>query len=199
MRDAVIVSVARTPIGRAKKGSLKDTRPEAFASAMLRELLNRTPGLDPLEIDDVIFGCAMPEGEQGMNVARLIALAADTIKAGNADVIIAGGVESMSMVEMGGNKPIAFPDLVDVNINAYMGMGTTAEVVARRFGISREAQDEFAYNSHRKAVVALESGKFADEIVPLDVRIRKTAAGKTPTSTPMRVPGPTQAWKAWPS
>ncbi len=202
MRDAVIVSVARTPIGRAKKGSLKDTRPEAFASAMLRELLDRTPGLDPLEIDDVVFGCAMPEGEQGMNVARLIALsaglptdvpamtvnrfccsgsqtmalAADTIKAENANVIIAGGVESMSMVEMGGNKPIAFPDLVDSNINAYMGMGTTAEVVARRFGISREAQDEFAYNSHRKAVAAIESGKFVEEIVPLDVRIRDTGS-----------------------
>jgi len=198
MRDAVIVSVARTPIGRAKKGSLRDTRPEAFASAMLKELLNRTPGLEPGDIDDVIFGCAMPEGEQGMNVARLIALsaglpaevpamtvnrfccsgsqtmalAADTIKAGNADVIIAGGVESMSMVEMGGNKPIAFPDLVDSNINAYMAMGTTAEVVARRFDISREAQDEYAYHSHIKASAAVESGKFADEIVPLDVRIR---------------------------
>jgi acetyl-CoA acyltransferase len=198
MRDAVIVSVARTPIGRAKKGSLKDTRPEAFSSAMLKELLRRTPGLEPSDIDDVIFGCAMPEGEQGMNVARLIALAAglpteipamtvnrfccsgsqtialaaDTIKAGNADVIIAGGVESMSMVEMGGNKPIAYPGLVESNINAYMAMGTTAEVVARRFEISREAQDEFAYHSHRKAVAAVEGGKFAEEIVPLDVRVR---------------------------
>jgi len=204
MRDAVIVSVARTPVGRAKKGSLKDTRPEAFSSAMLKELLNRTPGLEPGDIDDVIFGCAMPEAEQGMNVARLIAfsaglpneipamtvnrfccsgsqtiaLAADTIKAGNADVIIAGGVESMSMVEMGGNKPIAFPDLVESNINAYMAMGTTAEVVARRFEISREAQDEYAYNSHRKASAAVESGKFADEIVPLDVRIRANGAWK---------------------
>jgi acetyl-CoA acyltransferase len=204
MRDAVIVSVARTPVGRAKKGSLKDTRPEAFASAMLKELLNRTPGLAPEDIDDVIFGCAMPEGEQGMNVARLIALAAglptsvpamtvnrfcssgsqtialaaDTIKAGNADVVIAGGVESMSMVEMGGNKPIAFPELVESNINAYMAMGTTAEVVARRFEISREAQDEYAYNSHRKASAAVESGKFADEIVPLDIRIRVNGSWK---------------------
>jgi acetyl-CoA acyltransferase len=202
MRDAVIVAVARTPIGRAKKGTLKDTRPEAFASAMLTELLDRTPGLEPLEIDDVIFGCAMPEGEQGMNVARLIALAAglptdipamtvnrfccsgsqtialaaDTIKAGNAEVIIAGGVESMSMVEMGGNKPIAYPGLVESNINAYMAMGTTAEVVARRFQISREAQDEFAYHSHRKAVAALQSGKFAEEIVPLDVRVRENGS-----------------------
>jgi acetyl-CoA acyltransferase len=204
MREAVIVSAARTPVGRAKKGSLKDTRPEAFASAMLAELLARTPGLEPSMIDDVVFGCAMPEGEQGMNVARLIALsaglptevpamtvnrfcssgsqtialAADTIKAGSADVIIAGGVESMSMVEMGGNKPIAYPGLVESNINAYMGMGTTAEVVARRFGISREAQDEFAYHSHRKAVTAIEAGKFVDEIVPLDVRIRVNGSWK---------------------
>jgi acetyl-CoA acyltransferase len=141
----------------------------------------------------------MPEGEQGMNVARMIALsaglptdipamtvnrfcssgsqtialAADTIKAGNADVIVAGGVESMSMVEMGGNKPIAYPDLVASNINAYMAMGTTAEVVARRFQISREVQDEFAYHSHRKASAALEKRVFADEIVPLDVRVRQ--------------------------
>ena len=198
MREAVIVSAARTPVGRAKKGSLKDTRPEAFASEMLVELIRRTPGLEPEMIDDVVFGCAMPEGEQGMNVARLIALsaglptfvpamtvnrfcssgsqtialAADTVKAGNADVIIAGGVESMSMVEMGGNKPIAYPGLVETNINAYMAMGTTAEVVARRFGISREVQDEFAFHSHRKAVAAIEAGKFVDEIVPLDVRVR---------------------------
>jgi acetyl-CoA acyltransferase len=198
MSDAVIVSVARTPIGRAKKGSLRDTRPEYFASEMLKALVARTPGLEPAMVDDVIFGCAMPEGEQGMNVARLItlaagfptevpamtvnrfccsgsqtiALAADTIKAGNADIIIAGGVESMSMVEMGGNKMIGYPGLIESNINAYMAMGTTAEVVARRFDISREVQDEFAYNSHRKAVAALEAGKFADEIVPLDVRVR---------------------------
>ncbi len=197
MSEAVIVSVARTAIGRAKKGSLRDTRPESFASDMLAALIKRTPGLKPEMIDDVILGCAMPEGEQGMNIARLIAiaaglptevpamtvnrfcssgsqtiaLAADTVKAGNADCIIAGGVESMSMVEMGGNKPIASPKVVEVNINAYMGMGTTAEVVARRFNISREAQDEFACNSHRKAYAAVESGKFADEIVPLDVRV----------------------------
>jgi acetyl-CoA acyltransferase len=202
MSDAVIVSVARTPIGRAKKGSLRDTRPEYFASEMLKALVTRTPGLEPAMVDDVIFGCAMPEGEQGMNVARLIslaagfpsevpamtvnrfcssgsqtiALAADTIKAGNADVIIAGGVESMSMVEMGGNKMIGYPGLVESNINAYMAMGTTAEVVARRFNISREAQDEFAYHSHRKAVAAIGAGKFVDEIVPLDVRVRENGS-----------------------
>jgi acetyl-CoA acyltransferase len=199
MREAVIVSTARTAIGRAKKGSLRDTRPEYFASEMIKALVQRTPGLDPSAVSDVILGCAMPEGEQGMNVARLItlaagfptsvpaitvnrfcssgsqtiALAADTIRTGNADVIIAGGVESMSMVAMGGNKPIAYPGLMKMMPNAYAAMGTTAEVVARRFDISRETQDEFAYNSHKKAVAALESGKFVDEIVPLDVRVRE--------------------------
>jgi acetyl-CoA acyltransferase len=199
MREAVIVSAARTAIGRAKKGSLRDTRPEYFASQMIKALVERTPGLDPAAVGDVVLGCAMPEGEQGMNVARLvtlaagfptsvpaitvnrfcssgsqtIALAADTIRAGNADVVIAGGVESMSMVAMGGNKPIAYPGLMKTMPNAYAAMGTTAEVVAKRFGITREAQDEFACNSHKKAVAALESGKFADEIVPLNVRVRE--------------------------
>jgi len=198
MREAVIVSVARTPIGRAKKGSLRDTRPEFFTSKMLDELVARTPGLDKAMVDDIVLGCAMPEGEQGMNVARLvalaagfpvdvpamtvnrfcssgsqtIALAADTIRAGNADIIIAGGLESMSMVEMGGNKPIAYPQLMDTMPNAYAAMGTTAEVVARRFGITREVQDEFAYHSHMKAVAAIEAGIFDDEIVPLEVRTR---------------------------
>ena len=202
MREAVIVSAARTAIGRAKKGSLRDTRPEYFASEMIKGLVERTPGLDPVNVGDVVLGCAMPEGEQGMNVARLIAfaagfptsvpamtvnrfcssgaqtiaLASDTIRADNGDIIIAGGVESMSMVAMGGNKPIAYPGLMDTMPNSYAAMGTTAEVVAKRFGITREAQDEFAYNSHMKAVAALESGVFADEIVPLDVRVRENGA-----------------------
>jgi acetyl-CoA acyltransferase len=204
MREAVIVSVARTPIGRAKKGSLKDTRPEYFASEMLKALVDRTPGLDKHMVDDIVLGCAMPEGEQGMNIARLIglaagfpvevpaitvnrfcssgsqtiALAADTIRSGNADIIIAGGVESMSMVAMGGNKPIAYPGLMDAMPTSYTAMGTTAEVVARKFGISREAQDEFAYNSNMKAAAALEAGKFTDEIVPLNVRTRSNGAWK---------------------
>jgi len=198
MRDAVIVSVARTPIGRAKKGSLKDTRPEFFASEMLKALVARTPGLEKGMVEDLVMGCAMPEGEQGMNVARLIgfaagfpvevpamtvnrfcssgsqtiALAADSIKAGNEQIVIAGGVESMSMVAMGGNKPIAYPGLMDAFPNAYAAMGTTAEVVARRFNITREMQDEFAYHSHMKAAKAVSSGIFADEIVPLEVRVR---------------------------
>jgi len=202
MREAVIVSAARTAIGRAKKGSLRDTRPEYFASEMIKGLVDRTPGLEKAMVNDVILGCAMPEGEQGMNLARLITLAAgfptevpaitinrfccsgsqtiaiasDTIRAGNADIVIAGGVESMSMVEMGGNKPIAYPGLMETMPNAYAAMGTTAEVVARRFDITREMQDEFAYNSHMKAVAALEAGKFSDEIVPLDVRVRENGS-----------------------
>lgn len=196
MRQAVIVSYARTPIGRAKKGSLKDTRPEEFAAAVLKDLVRRTPGLDPAMVDDFVVGCAMPEGEQGMNMARLIwllagfpvdvpattinrfcssgsqsiAWAADVIKAGSADIIIAGGVESMSMVPMGGNKLTADPELMDFMPNAYAAMGTTAEVVARQFGITREEQDAFALRSHQKASAAVAAGKFKDEIVPLKVR-----------------------------
>jgi acetyl-CoA acyltransferase len=198
MREAVIVSVARTPIGRAKKGSLKDTRPEYFTSKMLEELVARTPGLEKAMVEDLVLGCAMPEGEQGMNIARVIglaagfpvevpaitvnrfcssgsqtiAMAADSVKAGAYDIVVAGGVESMSMVPMGGNKLIAYPDLIDAMPNAYAAMGTTAEVVARRYDISREAQDEFAYHSHMKASKAIEQGLFADEIVPLDIRVR---------------------------
>jgi len=204
MREAVIVSVARTPIGKAKKGSLRDTRPEEFAAEVLKALIERTPGLEPVMVEDVIFGCAMPEGEQGMNVARMIALlagfptsvpamtvnrfcssgsqtialAADTIKAGNADIIIAGGVESMSMVAMGGNKLIADPPLVEKVPTAYTAMGTTAEIVARRYDISREDQDEFAYHSHMKASKAIAEGKFAEEIVPLKVRKRENGSWK---------------------
>jgi acetyl-CoA acyltransferase len=196
MREAVIVSSARTAIGRARKGSLKDTRPEEFAAPVLKALLARTPGLQPAMVDDIMLGCAMPEGEQGMNVARMIALlagfpvevpactsnrfcssgsqsiawAADVIRSGNADVIIAGGVESMSMVPMGGNKIIADPALFDAFPNAYLAMGTTAEVVARRWNVSRQEQDEYALRSHQRAAAAIAKGVFADEIVPLQIR-----------------------------
>jgi acetyl-CoA acyltransferase len=204
MREAVIVSMARTPVGRAKKGSLKDTRPEFFAARMLEALMERTPGLEKAEVDDIIFGCAMPEGEQGMNLARMIAfaagfpvevpamtvnrfcssgsqtiaLAADSIRAGSHDIVIAGGVESMSLVAMGGNKLIADPTLMETMPNAYAGMGTTAEQVANRFKITREMQDEFAVNSNRKAAAAIESGKFAEEIVPIQVRTRANGKWK---------------------
>jgi len=204
MRDAVIVSYARTPIGRAKKGSLKDTRPEEFAAPVLQELIRRTPGLEPAMVDDLMFGCAMPEGEQGMNIARIIGLladfpvevpattinrfcssgsqsiawAADIIKAGSADIIIAGGVESMSLVAMGGNKLIADPAMMDAMPNAYAGMGTTAEVVARQFNITREDQDAFAVQSHQRAAAAVAAGKFKDEIVPLQVRTLDDGAWK---------------------
>jgi acetyl-CoA acyltransferase len=196
MREAVIVSYARTPIGRAKKGSLKDTRPEEFSAPVIKDVLRRTPGLTPEMVDDVMVGCAMPEGEQGMNVGRIITLlagfpveitaatlnrfcssgsqtiawAADTVKAGSNDIVIAGGVESMSMVAMGGNKLVADPATMDVLPNAYAAMGTTAEVVARQFNISRQDQDAFAVQSHRRASAAITAGKFKDEIVPLKVR-----------------------------
>ncbi len=196
MREAVIVSYARSPIGKAKKGSLKDTRPEEFAAPVLKELVRRTPGLTPAMVDDVMLGCAMPEGEQGMNLARIVALlagfpvevpattinrfcssgsqsiawAADVIKAGSADIVIAGGVESMSMVPMGGNKLVADGAMMDELPNAYAAMGTTAEVVARQFDITREQQDAFALRSHQRASAAIAAGKFEDEIVPLQVR-----------------------------
>ena len=196
MPKAVIVSYARTPVGRAKKGSLKDTRPDEFAAPVLKALIDRTPGLEPAMVDDIMLGCAMPEAEQGMNIARLISLlagfpvevtactinrfcssgsqaiawAADVIRSGNAEVIIAGGVESMSMVPMGGNKIFADPALMDAMPNAYAGMGMTAEVVARQFGITREEQDAFALRSHQRAAAAIAAGKFKDEIVPLKVR-----------------------------
>ncbi len=196
MRNAVIVSVARTPIGKARKGSLKDTRPEEFTTSVLKALLKKTPSLDPEDVDDIMLGCAMPEGEQGMNVARIIGLmagfpdsvpattinrfcssgsqaiawAADTIKAGSNDIVIAGGVESMSMVALGGNKMIADPGTFGVNPNIYTAMGTTAEIVAKKFEITRRDQDAFALQSHKRAVAAIAEGKFRKEIVPLQVR-----------------------------
>jgi len=202
MPNAVIVSYARTPVGRAKKGSLRDTRPEEFAAPVLKALIDRTPGLEPAMVDDIMLGCAMPEAEQGMNLARMIAFlagfpvevpastsnrfcssgsqaiawAADVIRSGNAEVIIAGGVESMSMVPMGGNKIVADPALMDALPNAYAAMGTTAEVVARQFGITREEQDAFALRSHQRAAAAVAAGKFKEEIVPLDVRTMEDGA-----------------------
>src|SRR5262244_855169 len=185
MAEAVIVSSVRTPVGRGFKGSLRTTRPDDLAAVAIKEAIARVPGLDPKEIDDVILGCAMPEGEQGMNVARIaslraglpvessamtinrfcasglqaIAQAADRIAVGGADVIVAGGVESMTMIPMGGHKVSANPWLVSNYPDAYLSMGLTAERLAKRFGISREQADEFSLKSHQKAIKAIAEGK----------------------------------------
>ncbi|WP_308637755.1 acetyl-CoA C-acyltransferase [Paenibacillus silvisoli] len=194
--DAVIVSAVRTAVGKAKKGSLADTRAEDLGRAVLRGAVDRVPGLDYGDVQDVIIGCAMPEGEQGLNFARImtlyagfpvttpavtvnrfcssglqsIAYAAERIRLGEADVVLAGGVESMSHVPMTGFKLSPHPGIADAMPEVYMGMGHTAEEVARRYGISREAQDAFAAESHRKAAQAQADGRFRDEIVPLHVQ-----------------------------
>ena len=203
MPEAVIVSSVRTPVGRGYKGSLRTTRPDDLAALVIKEALARVPGLDPKEIDDVILGCAMPEGEQGMNVARIAALraglpvetsamtvnrfcasglqaiaqAAERIRCGSVQVIVAGGTESMSMVPMGGNKIAPNPWLVDHHPDSYINMGLGTEHVARKFGITREQADQFAVESHQKAVAALAAGKFKDETVPVDVKITSLPNG----------------------
>jgi len=194
--EAWIVSAVRTPVGRAYKGSLRATRPDDLAALVIKEAIARVPGLDAKEIEDVILGCAMPEGEQGMNVARIaalraglpvetsamtinrfcssglqaIALGAERIRAGGAEVILAGGTESMSMVPMGGNKISPNPWLVDHYPDAYINMGLGTENIARKFGITREAADAFAANSHKKAVGAIAAGAFKDETVAVEVK-----------------------------
>jgi acetyl-CoA acyltransferase len=195
MREVVIASSVRTPVGKAYKGTLRATRPDDLAAVAIRGALERVPQLDPKEIEDVILGCAMPEAEQGMNVARIaslraglpvecsamtinrfcssglqaIALAADAIGAGRAEVVVAGGTESMTMIPMGGNKVSANPWLVSNYPDAYLSMGLTAERLAKRFGITREQSDEFSLRSHKKAIAAIKEGKFDDEVVPVPV------------------------------
>src|SRR4051795_9523050 len=195
MREAVIVSSVRTPVGKAYKGTLRATRPDDLAAVAIKGALERVPQLDPKEIEDVIIGCAMPEAEQGMNVARIaslraglpvecsamtinrfcssglqaIAMAAERIMSGSADVILAGGVESMTMIPMGGNKVSANPWLIENYPDAYLSMGLTAERLAQRFGITREQADEFSLQSHQKALAAIAAGKFNDEVVPVSV------------------------------
>ncbi len=195
MREAVIVSSVRTPIGRAFKGTLRSTRPDELAAVAIKGALDRIPQLDPKEIEDVILGCAMPEAEQGMNVARIaslraglpvetsaitinrfcssglqaIANAAERIMAGAAEVMVAGGTESMSMIPMGGNKISPNPWLVEHYPDAYLSMGLTAERLASRFGITREAADQFSLRSHQKAMAAIQAGKFDEETVPVAV------------------------------
>ena len=203
MPEAVIVSSVRTPVGRAYKGSLRATRPDDLAALAIKEAIARVPGLEAKEIEDVILGCAMPEGEQGMNVARIaalraglpvetsamtinrfcssglqaIALAAERIRGGSAQVIVAGGTESMSMVPMGGNKISPNPWLVDHYPDAYINMGLGTENIARKFGITREQADEFSLNSHKKALAAIAAGNFKDETIPVEVKITSLANG----------------------
>jgi acetyl-CoA acyltransferase len=203
MRSAYIVTALRTAVGKAKKGTLKDFRPDEMLSTVISELVKKTPNLNPAEIDDVIIGCAFPEGEQGLNIARIaslraglpvnvpaitinrfcssglqsIAFAAERIMLGHADIIIAGGVESMSLVPMTGNKFSANPYLAENYPEVYISMGLTAERVAEKYQITRQMQDEFALKSHQKALKAIQDGKFKDEIVPLKV-VNKYINGK---------------------
>ncbi len=195
MKDAFIMSAVRTAVGKAPNGALRSTRPDELGAIAVRGALDRVPELDEKRIEDVIIGCAMPEAEQGLNMARTIslraglpveaaamtinrycasglqsiALAAERIRSGSADVIVAGGAESMSFVPMGGNKIAVNPWLVDHYPDSYMSMGLTAERVARHYGISREESDQFALASHQKALAAMQAGKFEDEIVPVPV------------------------------
>jgi acetyl-CoA acyltransferase len=197
MQDAVIVAATRTAIGKAPNGTLRTVRPDDMAAAVIAEALRRAPGLQPSEIDDVILGCAMPEAEQGLNVARIaslragipvdasavtinrfcssglqaIAYAAERIMCGFAHAIVAGGTESMSLVPMGGNKISPNPTLVDSYPDVYLSTGLVAENHARESGISREAQDAFALRSHQRAVAAIDAGRFRDEITPLTCRV----------------------------
>src|ERR1700675_438460 len=211
MREAVIVSSVRTPVGKASKGVLRATRPDDLAALVIKEAVARAGGLDPKEIEDVILGCAIPEAEQGMNVARIsalragmpvdssamtinrfcssglqsIAIAAQRIMAGQGDVAVAGGTESMSMVPMGGNKVSPNPWLMDHYPDAYLGMGLTAENLAKKYGITREQSDEFSLASHQKALAAIAAGKFKDEIVPVEVSytVLEAAANGSPAGT----------------
>ncbi len=205
MRNAVLAFPVRTPVGKAPRGSLKDTRPDELAALVIREVVRRS-GIDPQEVEDVILGCAFPEAEQGMNVARValiraglpytvpgmtvnrfcasglqaIAIAAERVMVGAADLIIAGGVESMSRVPMGGFRSSPNPYLMDHYPQLYMAMGLTAERVAEKYGISREDQDRFGYESHMKAARAIREGKFKEETVPVHTRvIRRTEDGDT--------------------
>jgi acetyl-CoA acyltransferase len=197
MKDAVIVAAVRTAVGRAPKGTLNVMRPDDMAAVVIAEALARAPGVDTADIDDVILGCAMPEGEQGLNVARIaslragvpntasavtvnrfcssglqaIAFGAERIMLGGAEVVIGGGTESMSMVPMGGNKVSPNPALVETYPDVYLSTGLVAENHARQSSISREEQDSFALRSHQRAVAAIEAGRFKDEIVPLAVKV----------------------------
>ena len=193
MQDAVVVAATRTAVGKAPNGALKTVRPDDMAAAVIGEALRRAPGVDPRDVDDVIMGCAMPEAEQGLNVARIaslragvpvdasavtmnrfcasglqaIASGAEHIMCGFADIVVAGGTESMSLVPMGGNKVSPNPTLVDEYPDVYLSTGHVAENHARDYSISREEQDGFALRSHQRAVAAIDAGRFAEEITAL--------------------------------
>ena len=203
MTDAVIVSAVRTAVGKAPKGTLRATRPDEMAATVITEALSRAKGIDPAEVEDVMLGCAMPEGEQGMNVARIaslragvpieasavtinrfcssglqaIAFAAERIMVGAAETIVAGGTESMSLIPMGGNKLAPNPRLIQDYPDVYLSTGLVAENHAREAQVSREEQDAFALGSHQRAVTAIEAGRFRDEIVPLQVQVVEPANG----------------------
>jgi acetyl-CoA acyltransferase len=209
MVDAVIVSAARTAVGKAPGGTLRGTRPDELAAVAIGEALKRAPGLDPKEIDDVILGCAMPEAEQGMNVARIaslragipveasavtvnrfcssglqaIAYAAERVMCGFASAIVAGGTESMSLVPMGGHKIAPNPTLIDRYPDVYLSTGLVAENHARESGISREEQDAFALRSHQRALAAIDDGRFAGEIVPVSAMLIDASGGRPKTRT----------------
>jgi acetyl-CoA acyltransferase len=204
MTDAVIVSAVRTPVGKAPNGSLRGTRPDDLAAIVIREALKRAPAVDPAEVDDVILGCAMPEAEQGLNVARIaslragvpitasavtvnrfcssglqaIAYAAERIMCGSARAIVAGGTESMSLVPMGGNKLAPNPGLVESYPDVYLSTGLVAENHARESDISRDAQDAFAFTSHQRAIAAIDGGRFVDETVPVAAHLVNAASGR---------------------
>ena len=214
--NVIIASAVRTPVGRALKGTLRSTRPEDLAAAAMVAALARVPGLKAEDVDDVILGCAMPEAEQGLNIARnavflakwpnsvpaetinrfcssglqAIAHAALSVQAGLTQVSVAGGVESMSMVPMSGNKVSLNPKLMDEYPEAYIAMGHTAENVAQRFDVSRAAQDAFAVRSHERALAAIAAGRFNDEIVPVKARVLEGSARLRARVQGRRVPAP---------
>ncbi|MGQ9547687.1 MAG: acetyl-CoA C-acyltransferase [Roseiflexus sp.] len=209
MRDAVIVSAVRTAVGKAPRGALRSVHPTDLAATVIRAAVERVSGLDPKEIDDVVLGCAMPEAEQGLNMARVallraglpadvpgqtvnrfcasglqtIALAAQQVMSGMGDVVVAGGAESMSAVPMGGHHFAPNPAMAEMSPDVYLGMGLTAENVARRYEVSREDQDAFALRSHQRAIAAIDAGLFKDEIVPIEVEHVWFENGKVQRST----------------
>ena len=207
MREAVIVSSVRTAVGKAGKGALRQTRPDDMAGEAIKGALARVPAVKPEMVEDVILGCAMPEAEQGMNVARIasllagvphtagamtvnrfcssglqaIALAADAVASGRAQVAVAGGTESMSLIPMGGHKVAPNPTLLERYPDTYLGMGMTAELVAKKYGIDREKSDAFSLASHQKALAAIKAGRFKDEIIPLRVTLPPDNGGQPQT------------------